>query len=361
MGSTSNSCIIKEEKFDSIRPEQLINVLKIDPYNNIYLSLKYNKIRVVDSDYNVLKELSLNLPHRKSDNYKEVKEETPQLLQLIICQGIIYFQYFQYVISYENAQLKILFEIPMLKRNDCFAFYGRLFSLNNQLFVSNKHSIYVLENDKLKLVKQMGGNFFQFCEKVFVWNYSLQTISLLKNDLTEEIITKTFDKSYDVQLASGGILVVKSITRNNYTIVDMVNAKSVVVKHTKQFNAFYIQQYLSLGSSGIQLSNGTLRKLFGTNYPQQVKSCYQKYIIDQMQFPSYKATFKQILSSEQYLQLLKAELIFKSRNTSQHCKKVISETKTKMQQVNNSLQTYLDTQSFLVQRFVVSVQMEESL
>ncbi|CAL6005446.1 Hypothetical_protein [Hexamita inflata] len=41
--------------------------------------------------------------------------------------------------------------------------------------------------------------------------------------------------------------------------------------------------------------------------------------------------------------------------------KVINETKTKMQQVNNSIQAYLDTQSFLVQRFVVSVQMEESL
>ncbi|CAL6062171.1 Conserved_hypothetical protein [Hexamita inflata] len=157
-----------------------------------------------------------------------------------------------------------------------------MFSFNNELYVhDNNKCLYILHNNKLKLVKECYGNFFQFCNNIIIFDQKKQEISFMKDDLSYELICKT-ENAVNVSLAQGGTFIVHSNNCQNVYVVDMINKKVVVnsdisLKH-KFGDGPSIFQLLVQGSSGIQLCDQKLIELFGDQFPLQIQNAFSEYI-----------------------------------------------------------------------------------
>ncbi|CAL6042326.1 Conserved_hypothetical protein [Hexamita inflata] len=281
----SNSCSGLSEQFQTLKLHQLINIVKIDACSDLYLSVKQNKIKLFNQQLQLLREYDIGWCHYEQRNsiqqsytyYDLTKEDFPQLLQAVICQGKIYFQYMEYIYVLTSNTIQRVAQIPGVKLNEYDSFHGRLFSFNNTLYVSNRSGyLYQLSDSKLKLVKQFSGNFFQFCNNVIVWNYFEQKVSVLQPDLSEKFLCST-ENSFDVMFSQGGALVIKSLSKNSFVVVDMINLKAVQVEHDLTLTEKHIWQYIQLGPTGLQLSVGILDKLFGKQFQQQMVNEQEAY------------------------------------------------------------------------------------
>ncbi|CAL6062141.1 Conserved_hypothetical protein [Hexamita inflata] len=157
-----------------------------------------------------------------------------------------------------------------------------MFSFNNELYVHDTNKcLFILHNNKLKLVKECYGNFFQFCNNIIIFDQKKQEISFMKDDLSYELICKT-ENAVNVSLAQGGTFIVHSSNCQNVYVVDMINKKVVVnsdisLKH-KFGDGPSIFQLLVQGSSGIQLCDQKLIELFGDKFPSLIQSTFSEYI-----------------------------------------------------------------------------------
>ncbi|CAL6089431.1 Conserved_hypothetical protein [Hexamita inflata] len=157
-----------------------------------------------------------------------------------------------------------------------------MFSFNNELYVhDNNKCLYILHNNKLKLVKECYGSFFQFCNNIIIFDQNKQEISFMKDDLSYQLLCKT-ENAENISLAQGGTFIVHSSNCQNVYIVDMINKRVVMnsdisLKH-KFGDGPSIFQLLVQGSSGIQLCDQKLIELFGDQFPSLVQSTYSEYI-----------------------------------------------------------------------------------
>ncbi|CAL6028213.1 Conserved_hypothetical protein [Hexamita inflata] len=272
----------------------MLNIQKLDPFNGIYLSIKPGKIKVTDKQLKVLSYYKFSFDQSlilNDINYQNTKKYTPQLFQPVLISGSIYCQFFDTVYKLSKQQLERVVDIPESQN-----IIGNIFSKQDRLFVQTKNGVYVLQDNQFVFYKQISGQFFQFCNEVFVFNTADQSVFKLTDDFQLELICQVVN-SYDVHLCSGGILVIKQDGFNNYTCVDMINGKSTVVKHDSSFSEQNINKYLHLGSAGIQLYDKIMVRLFGEDFPKLVKVTYTQYLINQTyDQPQYINGIKEIIS-----------------------------------------------------------------
>ena len=57
-------------------------------------------------------------------------------------------QYYENVMELKNNTIVKVCEIPDLPKNEANKFYGKIFSKNNQLFMTNGYKIFILKENK---------------------------------------------------------------------------------------------------------------------------------------------------------------------------------------------------------------------
>ncbi|CAL6070193.1 Conserved_hypothetical protein [Hexamita inflata] len=172
-----------------------------------------------------------------------------------------------------------------------------LFSFNNKLYMRHGDAIYVKEQDGFRFAKNIDGFCFQFCNNIYIFdaNNDHENIKLykLKYNLDTELILH-FNKLEKISLVHGGVIICY-----NYDItyfIDMMSSKVVQRPTEKCFEFEEIHALLELGDAGLQLKREILISIFGEDFPNQLKQCYNSYIQDQINnYPIYSQNCNQLL------------------------------------------------------------------
>ncbi|CAL6070195.1 Hypothetical_protein [Hexamita inflata] len=76
----------------------------------------------------------------------------------------------------------------------------------------------------------------------------------------------------------------------------MINSRVVEQPYNEEFNFMKIGEQLILGEIGLQLKKEILIEIFGEEFPNQLKQCYNSYIQDQINnYPIYSQNCNQLL------------------------------------------------------------------
>ncbi|CAL6024404.1 Conserved_hypothetical protein [Hexamita inflata] len=215
---------------------QLMNVLKLNKFFDVYASISNDHIYLFNQKKEILRKIPVDFhlyPGSTYKNYCYGKECVfyPQLHNVVHCGSHIYLQYYEKVLELtEDLTLKFVATIPNLTINSAEAFYGRLFSMNGKLYAHNYNGsesysgmLHELQNGVFVEVKETGGSFFQFGDKVFVWNYKEQTLSKLSENLELTRIEVNSKQMEQVQLISwaNGVIIMYAKGGAQFVMLNM--------------------------------------------------------------------------------------------------------------------------------------------
>ncbi|CAL6111946.1 Conserved_hypothetical protein [Hexamita inflata] len=274
---------------------ELLHKNKLYPEIDLYLCTNNDNIELIYHDQ--IYKITIQHQYTNEQRYKEILYT--KLYSISICKCKLYVSYHENIYEYNQKGLQQLCKIPIIQFTDSYSLYSRMFSFNDELYVhDNQKSLFILHNNKMKLVKECRGHFFQFCNNIIVFDQNQQEISFLRNDLSYSLLCKTEDAEY-ISIAQGGLFVVHSSNCDKVYVVDMINKRVVVnsdisLKH-KYGPSPSIFQHLVQGSSGIQLCDQKLIELFGDQFPEQISNTFSEYVYSFGE--QYRQNLCQILSN----------------------------------------------------------------
>jgi hypothetical protein len=109
----------------------------------------------------------------------------------VYCGGFYYIQIFDEVHRLTQTGLELVDKIPELDLKESASFYGKIFSMNNNLYCSNGYKIYELGDSVFNYVQSFEwGFYFSFCGTCIVW-HPQKDIMILKPDLTMQLLCET--------------------------------------------------------------------------------------------------------------------------------------------------------------------------
>ncbi|CAL6000908.1 Conserved_hypothetical protein [Hexamita inflata] len=257
---------------------ELLHKNKLYPEIDLYLCTNNDNIELIYQDQ--IYTTTIQHQYTNEQRYKEILYT--KLYSISICKCKVYVSYHENIYEYNQKGLQQLCKIPIIQFTDSYSLYSRMFSFNDELYVhDNQKSLYILHNNKMKLVKECRGHFFQFCNNIIVFDQNQQEISFLRDDLSYNLLCKTEDAEY-ISLAQGGLFIVHSSNCDKVYVVDMINKRVVVNSNISLKHKFgpspSIFQHLVLGTSGIQLCDQKLIELFGDQFPTQISNTFSEYI-----------------------------------------------------------------------------------
>ncbi|CAL6024424.1 Conserved_hypothetical protein [Hexamita inflata] len=317
---------------------QLMNVLKLNKFFDVYASISNDHIYLFNQKKEVLRKIPVDFhlyPGSTYKNYCYGKECVfyPQLHNVVYCGSHIYLQYYEKVLELtEDLTLKFIATIPNLTINSAEAFYGRLFSMNGKLYTHNYNGsesysgmLHELQNGVFVEVKEMGGSFFQFGDKVFVWNYKEQTLSKLSENLELTRIEVNSKQMEQVQLISwaNGVIIMYAKGGAQFVMLNMHTEQifanqlanpheynnKLILKNDKVYNSndFDRSQILyctELGQNGFQIQSQIVNDIFGQQSAENIiKAQHNSQFKDILKFAS--VCFDAQFNNYKHLQLLK--------------------------------------------------------
>ncbi|CAL6089215.1 Conserved_hypothetical protein [Hexamita inflata] len=187
------TCIPKLSKPRVISENDLLYKLKLSVELDITLSLSKNRLRLTNAQNEILSEQKIDFNFysgytggffsRYCNGYQAIFDS--HLYVPVLFNGVIYIQYFEYLCCLQNSKLVKLCKIPEIHLDDFRSFFGRIFTLNNCLYVhGSRGGLYQYVNNQLQRVKTFHKcQFYQFQNNIFVQKYN-ESIFKLENDLT---------------------------------------------------------------------------------------------------------------------------------------------------------------------------------
>ena len=76
-----------------------------------------------------------------------------QFYKTIIVNGRTFMQCFEKIYEIRNIEIRYICEIADLPKNNYAKFYGKLFEINDKLYVTNYKQLFMLEKYKLEFVR----------------------------------------------------------------------------------------------------------------------------------------------------------------------------------------------------------------
>ncbi|CAL6041346.1 Conserved_hypothetical protein [Hexamita inflata] len=272
---------------------------KFRPNLNIYCLIDKNKI-IIRNNWKIYTQFDIN------NAEFEILGDFMHFLNPVIYKGLLYLNYEStlYCLTGNNIYESALSQMARTQdldnniENGSFSTDSEesvcaLFSFNGKLFLREIEKLYVKEEKGFKFVKDANGFFLQFCNNIFVFNDNTNEIFKLNKNLDYELIMK-FQELNKVTLAHGGVIVCYN---NSVTyFINMMTCKVVERPYNKEYSHTKIYQQLELGCSGLQLKKEILIDIFGEEFPNQIKQCYDSYIQDQINnFPVYSQNCNSLL------------------------------------------------------------------
>ncbi|CAL6040819.1 Conserved_hypothetical protein [Hexamita inflata] len=292
-----------------IGKHQLMNVTKLLPDYDLYMAVENNRIRIVNHEFLVLGEIKVDFDfytEYQNPNYcnDTVSVFASQLYSACICRGVIYIQYFDKIYKIHDAGLTFVVQIPDLRLQHFDSFYHRMFALNDDLYVNSLFGYaYILRNDKLHQIQNIGERFYQFAKQIVVWTYKSETLHQLQQNLDLTSIGTLPNMRY-FSFVGGGTLIFHSDECENALIVNMLDQS--IVESTEQFyHIDKIKNKLELGATGLQLPDKELIQLFGNDFPSRIQKEYENDLREQIcKYPNYlvevQKMIKQIMPQVPY-------------------------------------------------------------
>ncbi|CAL5980679.1 Conserved_hypothetical protein [Hexamita inflata] len=241
----------------------------------------------------------------------ECREHLMQHLNAVLYQGQLYLKYGSAILVLNDVQMQLhefngkntnLVSVTKSEtqtlniegENDIFA----LFSLNDKMYLRENKQLNVLENNSFNFVKNLDGFCFQFCNHVYVFDAfnGKENINLykLKDNLETQLIFH-FDALDSISLGNSGVIIF--LNQTTIFFVEMISSRVVEQPYKEEFNFMKIGEQLILGEIGLQLKKEILIEIFGEEFPNQLKQCYNSYIQDQINnYPIYSQNCNSLLT-----------------------------------------------------------------
>ncbi|CAL5985004.1 Conserved_hypothetical protein [Hexamita inflata] len=283
-----------------IGKHQLMNVIKLLPDYDLYMAVENNRIRIVNHEFLVLGEIKVDFDfytEYQNPNYcnDTVSVFASQLYTACICRGVIYIQYFDKIYKVHDAGLAFVVQIPDLRLQHFDSFFHRMFTLNDNLYVNSLFGYaYILRDDKLHMVQNIGERYYQFAKQIVVWTYKSETLHKLQQNLDLTSIGTLPNMKY-FSFVGGGTLIFHSDACENTLIVNMLDQN--IVESTEQFyHIDKIKNKLELGSTGLQLPDKELIQLFGNDFPSRIQKEFENDLREQIsKYPNYLVEVQKII------------------------------------------------------------------
>ncbi|CAL6041026.1 Hypothetical_protein [Hexamita inflata] len=152
------------------------------------------------------------------------------------------------------------------------------------------------------MIKDLNGYYFQFCNNILVLelnddndedNEEFRILKLIDNQETQLILNAS--ELQMLPFITCGVLIL--CNDDATTFIDMMTFKVVSLPTREVFKLEQIHEILELSNSGLQLKKEILIEIFGEEFPNQIKQCYDSYIQDQINnFPIYSQNCNQLLT-----------------------------------------------------------------
>ncbi|CAL6070229.1 Conserved_hypothetical protein [Hexamita inflata] len=316
---------------------------KFRPNLDIYCLIDKNKI-IIRNNMKIYTQFDIN------NAEFEILGDFMHFLNPVIYKGLLYLNYEStlYCLTDKNMYESALSQMARIQDLDNHIEDGSfsadseesvcaLFSFNGKLFLREIEKLYVKEEEGFKFVKDVNGFFLQFCNNIFVFNDSTNEIFKLNENLDYELIMK-FQELKKVTLAHGGVTVCYN---NSVTyFINMMTCEVVERPYNKEYSHTKIYQQLELGCSGLQLKKEILIEIFGEEFPNQIKQCYDSYIQDQINnFPIYSQNCNQLLPFSVLYQYFSDLDLERKDKISQNLTSLTNKIRSQEETLSNKLET----------------------
>ncbi|CAL6008517.1 Conserved_hypothetical protein [Hexamita inflata] len=265
---------------------------------------------ILDENMNILKEIAIEIDdielyedHLLRQGY--ILAQKGQNYHAVINNGVIYVQVMRDIYKLDGFKLVHIGTIPTIDGRST-ALRSQIFALNNNLYVLNGTSYFILHNNKFKYLRELNHEYpftsqhfiCQFCDQMFV--VQDLCVTRLLPDLSMPVIFQA-DSELNILMAQGGVIVVSSKIRNNVWAVNMltgeyrqldgeIKEKLKIQQAIRQyqplstaftqggnrerpFNEF--QKNLRFGACGLELNCDIKKEIFGE---EQVVAIQDKFV-----------------------------------------------------------------------------------
>ncbi|CAL6066764.1 Conserved_hypothetical protein [Hexamita inflata] len=331
--------------------KHLLHVQKIPNYE-LYMSVSNNFIYILNKQNEVQAQypVDFNLAFQTMyTNYCKVKPVVnfSQYFQTHICRGVIYLQYFENVVKLENRQLVFVAQIPFLRKDNENSYFGRIFSLNNDLYVHNNNGqLFKLVDGKfIHVMNLVARYFFQFCDRVVAIQDN--SVYRVQSDLSLTLI-HNFPVIEYVSYAQSGMLIIQTVLNGFNFQNEFVNLVDMSIREVRQeehgpnsnisevwYDKIYgrknVDSIQALGETGLQLRTKFLNEIFDEEFQNEMVSVYQKYINEQtQQFPQFMIQMRNLLSVDIMIKYYKEQLNLKYNKSDKQLELLTARTHSKL-------------------------------
>ncbi|CAL6020491.1 Conserved_hypothetical protein [Hexamita inflata] len=260
---------------------------------NRFMNVCKNKLRIFDGDLNICLEKECPIDFAEQSTVDGVRtSDSYTQYQPVFSGGRIYIQVRSSVYEYVGDQVIFLDKIPNFNMKTAGYYYGRLFSLNEQLFGSDTEGgIYQLVNDRFKHVRPgKYGYYFNFCGQTLIW-YLKDGIYKLSPDFIysekTELVQKTGENINFVSGTLAGTLVLHDKGSQQVFLTSILNGKSVECQ-TRMFEVLKIAQQTVLDAPGIIIGAEVLNQYCGAGTYEFSITSFKEYFLKQQELPGFR-------------------------------------------------------------------------
>ncbi|CAL6056299.1 Hypothetical_protein [Hexamita inflata] len=221
-----------------------------------------------------------------------------------------------------------------------------LFSFNQNLFKREYKKLSVYRNNQFEMMKDLNGYYFQFCNNILVLelndddndeeNEEFRILKLIDNYETQLILNAS--ELQMLPFITCGVLIL--CNDDATTFIDMMTSKVVSLPTREAFKLEQIHEILELSNSGLQLKKEILIEIFGEEFPNQIKQCYDSYIQDQINnFPIYSQNCNQLLPFSVLYQYFSDLDLERKDKISQNLTSLTNKIRSQEETLGNKLET----------------------
>ncbi|CAL6070215.1 Hypothetical_protein [Hexamita inflata] len=221
-----------------------------------------------------------------------------------------------------------------------------LFSFNQNLFKREFKKLSVYRNNQFEMMKDLNGYYFQFCNNILVLelndddndeeNEEFRILKLIDNYETQLILNAS--ELQMLPFITCGVLIL--CNDDATTFIDMMTSKVVSLPTREAFKLEQIHEILELSNSGLQLKKEILIEIFGEEFPNQIKQCYDSYIQDQINnFPIYSQNCNQLLPFSVLYQYFSDLDLERKDKISQNLTSLTNKIRSQEETLSNKLET----------------------
>ncbi|CAL6056309.1 Hypothetical_protein [Hexamita inflata] len=221
-----------------------------------------------------------------------------------------------------------------------------LFSFNQNLFKREYKKLSVYRNNQFEMMKDLNGYYFQFCNNILVLelndddndeeNEEFRILKLIDNCETQLILNAS--ELQMLPFITCGVLIL--CNDDATTFIDMMTSKVVSLPTREAFKLEQIHEILELSNSGLQLKKEILIEIFGEEFPNQIKQCYDSYIQDQINnFPIYSQNCNQLLPFSVLYQYFSDLDLERKDKISQNLTSLTNKIRSQEETLGNKLET----------------------